>query len=152
MSKYTQSKPCPQMDGRGPPLLCSVREARQGMRVQVCVRGGMKSSTGSIIIIGFVSPATLRCKYFICLTHLIPTRALCGGECHSSRFATNRSNALRCSESAQVRLPTAAGAHAKHSTSLPLTPPTHPTFPSHPSPSNDPLNISGASTSLHLCS
>lgn len=65
--------------------------------------------------------ATLPCKYFIYLTHLLPTRALCGGDCHSFRFATNRSKALSCSKSAQI-LPTAAGAHPKLSMSLPLGP------------------------------
>lgn len=148
-SKYTQSKPCPRMEGRGPPLRCSVWEARQGCVCKCACTEVLKSSAGSTIIES-VSPATRQCKYFIYLTHLIPTRAPCGGDCHSSRFATNRSNALCCRQSAQVRLPTAAGAHPELSTSLPPIPPTHPTFPSHPSPSNYPLNIPGTSMSLYL--
>lgn len=116
-----QTVPTDERQGPASPPLCSGSQA--GKHVQVCVHGGIRSSTGSVIlIIEFMSPATLQCKYFIYLTHLILTRALRGEDRHSSRFATNRSNALGCSEPAQVPLPTAAGAHPKSSTSLPAMP------------------------------
>lgn len=114
-----QTAPAGGRQGPASPLLCYRKPGRDACgcaNVQACVHRGIKSSLGGIKIIEFMSPATLRCKYFIYLTHLILTGALFGKGCHSSRFATSRSNAHSHSESSPVCPPTATGPHPKLST------------------------------------
>lgn len=121
-------------DGRqGPasPLLCS--GSRAGKHVQVCVHGGIRSSTGSVIlIIEFMSPATLQCKYFTYLTHLILTRALRGGDRPFFQICNKQK------QCPQLQLAcTGAPTHSSRSPSqvfyiTPPNAPTHPTLPSIP--------------------